>query len=501
MRVLLVDVPDVVADPLTTQLAGRAEVTTLSADLLDPSAPLATEHDVVVHGLGSGSDEDDQLLRSTLGTWNLLHSLPRGRYVQLSTMQVFDGYDDGWDVRENWQPRPTTDPYVLACHLGELTGRDLTRGRDLTTVTVRLDEVVSKERFAAGPVGPRWLHLDDAVSAVLRAIHADLGDQAHGRWAMLHAVRGDGRFSPGSAEKDFGFRAEHTSPTHDGPNRPSLPTLAPVTGLQRPERITLYGAGGPLGAATLPLVTERALVRATDVTDLAELARRPPQSEGAPVPSPLSAPHENLVVDVSDAEQVRAAAVDADCLVNLSVVRVDTRVAFAVNLLGAWHTVRAAVSEGVPRVVQTGPTLAIAPYPWGSTHDRRVDGTQDFRSGDWIYLLTKMLGQEVCRIVAEAHGLACPVLLYCGFSVDPATRRARSGTGQPHSFSVSWADAGRSVVAAMDVERLDEPSPVVNILAPQPHDAWTVDRARRILGWQAEERLDELWFHPRVRQG
>lgn len=500
MRVLLVDVPALVAEPLRTRLAGQVEVTTYTGDLLDSQADHASDHDVVIHALGVGTDDRDRLLRSTFGTWNLLHTGPRRRYIQLSSMAVFTGYDQGWDVRESWHPRPTTDPHALACHLGEMTSRDLTRGRDLASLVLRLDEVVGAERFEAGPVDPYWLHVDDAVSAIITALHTEIEDHRHGHWAPLHAVRGDGRYRLGEfAREPYGYRAAHLSPSRITATAPNMPSLTPVTELTRPERITLYGAGGPIGAAALDLLTDRSFVRATDVLALSEIASRPPQSPGAPMPRPLSAPHEDLVVDITDAEQVRAAAVDADCLVNLSVVREQPALAFAVNMLGAWHVAKAAVAEGVQRIVHTGPTIAIASYPWGSKEDGRIDGTQDFRSGGWIYLLTKMLGQEITRIAAEEHQIASPILLYCGFALSPPARRQnRGGYNQANGFTVSWHDSGRSIVSALDVDRLPEPAPIINITAPSPHGQWPADRARDILGWEAEERLDFLWQLPQV---
>lgn len=497
MRVLLVDVPTHLADPLRAQLAGQAEITTYTGDLLDPQADHAPDHEVVIHALGVGTDDEDRLLRSTFGTWNLLHTGPRRRYIQLSSLAVFAGLDDGWDVRESWHPRPTTDPRALACHLGEMTSRDLTRGRDLASLVLRLDEVVSADRFAAGPVEPRWLHIDDAVTAIVTALRADLGDHPHGHWAPLHAVRGDGRYRLGDfAREPYGYRASHQSPSRPPAEAPRMPSIAPVTGLTRPERITLYGAGGPIGAAALELLADRPFIRATDVSALAEIANRPPQSTGAPRPTPLPAPHENLVVDITDADQVRAAAVGADCLVNLSVVRENPTLAFKVNMLGAWHVAQAAVAEGIQRIVHTGPTVSIAPYPWGSKEDGRIDGTQDFRSGGWIYLLTKMLGQEINRIVAEEHGIASPILLYCGFALTPPARRQVHGFTQSNGFTVSWHDSGRSIVAAVDVDQLPEPAPIINITAPSPHGQWPENRARDILGWEAQDRLDFLWQLP-----
>jgi len=505
MRVLLVDVPDDLAQGLRNTLGEDVTIDDLATDLLDPATTTGADHDVVVHALGRGSTDEDRLLRSTLGTWNLLQAKVTGRYLQLSSMRLLDGYDDGWAVMEHWLPRPATDAATLACHLGEMAARDLTRSRGIDTRSLRLDEVVAPEVFAAGPVQPRWLHLDDAVAAIALAITAELPTAGNpgsvtaprmASWEPFHVVRGGGRHRLGHLTR-LGFTPRHPHPDDTPvrpPRRPERP--APITDLPRPERITVYGAGGPMGVATTDRLLDREFVRATDKFDLTELAGRPPQSVGAPVPHPMPAPHEFVTVDVTDGEQVRAAAVGSDCLVNVSVLRDDVPLAFRVNLLGAWHIMQAAIAEGVRRVVFTGPSLSIAPYPFGQW-DRALDGTQTLRGGDWVYLVTKMLGQEVTRLLAEEHGIAAPVLLWVGFT---SAERIRSGGAatHPNDFCVTWRDTGTAMQAAIDVASLPEPSPVINILAPSPTDRWTTDRARDLLGWEAADDLEPYWWDERA---
>lgn len=506
MRVLFVDVPAEISTRVREHLDNDAIVEELATDLLDPAATSGAGYDLVLHALGQGEDDDDRLLRSTLGTWNLLQPMTTGRYVQLSTMQVFAGYDDGWEVREHWLPRPATDAVTMACHLGETASRDLTRTRNVDTRVVRLDEVVDAEAFAAGEtagaVDPRWLHVDDAAAAIVTALVAEIPAESdrqvapHGTWAPFHAVRGGGRYRLGQLSR-LGFEPAH--PAVDdrpvaAPRTPARPQ--PVTALPRPERITVYGAGGPMGVATTDSLMDRAFVRATDKFGLDVLEARPPQSAGAPVPHALPEPHEFVEVDVTDGAQVRAAAVGSDCLVNVSVLRQDVVLAFRVNMLGAWHVMQAAIAEGIRKVVHTGPALSIAPFP-AAQWDRALDGTQFLRGGDWVYLLSKLLGQEVVRLLAEEHGIAAPVLLWVGFT--SPERLAESGPApHPNDFCVTWADTGVAMRAAVDVASLPEPSPVINILAPSPTDRWTTDRARDLLGWEASDSLEPYWWDVRA---
>lgn len=510
MRVLLVDVPTDLATGLRERLGEDVTIDDLTTDLLDPSTTTGAHHDVVVHALGQGVSDEDRLLRSTLGTWNLLQPMSTGRYVQLSTMDVHDGYDDGWEVRELWLPRPATDATTLACHLGELTGRDLTRSRSVDTRVVRLDTVVGPQEWGDGPVpgeaaGRRWLHLDDAVAAIAVVVTATFPAAVRpsgpvtprlGTWEPYHAVRGGGRYRLVGLSH-LGFVPAHPCPDDTAVPAPRTPIRpAPLTDLSRPERITVYGAGGPMGVATTDRLLDREFVRATDRFDLAGLAGRPPQSPGAPVPHPLPAPHEFVAVDVTDGDQVRRAAEGSDCLVNVSVLRDDVPLAFRVNLIGAWHVMQAAIAEGIRRVVYTGPSLSIATFPFAHW-DRALDGTQQFRGDDWVYLVTKMLGQEVTRLLAEEHGIAAPVLLWVGFTA-PERVAGGGAAGHPNDFCVTWADTGLAMRAAIDVAALPEPSPVINILAPSPTDRWTTDRARDLLGWEASDDLEPYWWDSRA---
>ncbi|MDN5726572.1 MAG: NAD-dependent epimerase/dehydratase family protein [Propionibacteriales bacterium] len=482
MRVLLVDVPDILLPGLRKALGGRHELAVADDELTDPAARHARDHDVVVHGLPTPSSDADAILRATLGTWHLFGSLTgRTRYVLLSSMRQFAGYDDGWAIDESWGPRP--DAEELSSHLAELLSREQSRRFDVATWVLRLDTVVPADAFAAGPVQPDWLHIDDAVSAIVAAIEreADRG------WRPVHVVRGDGARPLGRAGELIGWQPAHTR-TGTGHDQPAWPrTLGGLTDLVVPRRITLYGAGGPLGAAAVRAMINRPFLRVTDAEPVARTSARAPQAPGAPVPTPVPPPHEDLVVDVTDPEAVRRAAVDADCLVNLSVMRYDPIKAFTVNMLGALHVVRAALAEGVPRIVHTGPTQSDGEFPYGHLEDRDVSGSAPQRPGSWIYINAKMLGQEIVRVFANQYGLAAPVVLFCQFFVPGLTRPA-------HPFSLSWADTGRVLATASDITSLPEPSPVVNALAPSPHDSWSTRELEQVLGFVASDRADESWY-------
>lgn len=493
MHIGLADVPTPLRDAVRQALAGRHTV--IELDPSDPESVAGRHCEVVVHG-SARADLTTAVDRATRGAWHLIDAIAPRRYVQLSSMRVFDGYPSGWDVSEWWAPRPTTSQDSLVAYLGELTARELCRARPVEGIALRLDRVVDAEAFDRGPVQPDWLHLDDAARAVVAAIEDEQPPQAP-RWRVVHVVRGDesSRFS--SVPPPYGFQAEHTAtanatPADDaaGDSAPAYPHRpAPLESLPAPQRITVFGAGGPLAAATVEYLADGHELLLTDARPLAEVAAAPPQSLGAPLPSPPSPPHREQVVDITDAQAVREAARGADCLINCAVVRHVVDPAFAVNVLGTLHVMTAAAELGIPRVVATGPALVLAHHPIGYAEDREVDDDTPPRPGDDVYFLTKFLSAEITRIYAETYAIACPMLLFCGF-VSPGVPRDRP----VHPFSVTWPDSGRAMAAAATVSRLPEPMPTMHIFAPSPHGRYRSGKAQRVLGWQPQDSLEHYWY-------
>lgn len=452
MRVLLAGLPDILLNRLISKLDRSNDIAVFDGDLrnlADCTAVAAC--DLLIHGFSEHSDPLDTIHHATQGTWNLLTTTRARRYIQLSSMNVFSEYPPGWAIDENWVPRPGTDPMTLAFYLAEITSMELCRVHPIDALVLRLEGTAESAD----------------VSAIVRAVESPQWPKPHTRWRPLHAPI--------------------TKPTPVAtPQWPGQP--APLEDLPIPERVTVFGAGGPLSAATVTALADRRRLLLTDTRSLAEIAASR-KSLYPPVPQPPRPPHAERIVDITDQESVMSAAKDADCLVNCSVVRTDPTAAFRVNVLGAFTVMLAAVRFGIRRVVHTGPALVLAPNPIGYLDNRDVDELTPPRPGDDIYFLTKYLAQEICRIIAEAHTIACPILLYCGFA-DPANSAARP----PHAFSLSWRDAGHSMAAAIEVPRLPEPAPVLHVLADSPHGRYRTGRARDILGWQPMDRLDHLWY-------
>jgi nucleoside-diphosphate-sugar epimerase len=157
---------------------------------------------------------------------------------------------------------------------------------------------------------------------------------------------------------------------------------------------------------------------------------------------------------------------------------------------------RAAVAHDVRRVVQTGPLQTLLAHPAGYDADGAILPDVPARPGDNLYFVTKLLGQEVCRIFAEEHALEVPTLLFCNF-VDPAASPSDPADFFP--FAVSWADAGEAMRQAVRVPGFPGPFELLHVNADLPHGRYPNDKAKRCLAWQPRDRLEAFWMRGETR--
>jgi nucleoside-diphosphate-sugar epimerase len=417
------------------------------------------------------------------------------RFVLASSLRHLEAYDPAWSVAESWQPRPALDdPAALGTYLAEEVARQLALVEPIAVACVRLARV----RADGGTVAWDEVHAEDAATACVLAATASLGssepyarpEAAHGWWLFHAPGGGDHARMPVGAAHTIGYTPRHAcEPRHAAPA--STPRL-PVTVRPRPiRRVTVLGAGGPLGSAAAPHMQSAYVTRLTDARSLAEIrAANAPQSPGAPLPTVPDAPHEALICDVTDPMQVWHAIADADAVVNLTVIRHDVVGAFQVNFEGAWYVARATIAHGVRRAVHTGPALNLHDRPSGYGHDVDVPDDAPPRTGTWQYTVSKYLGQEVVRIAAEDHGLETPCLVFCAF-VNPDV--AKPVPGGPHPMSISWDDAGRALRHAVDAPSFPRPFDIIHLTADLPHGRYANEKARCLLGWAPRDNLEHLY--------
>jgi nucleoside-diphosphate-sugar epimerase len=523
MKVLLTDRSGLFGEALARALSTRHEVETfpLASGVDDPRAITAADLagiDAVVfrlpEPLPENADrraENNAVDFATRGIYNLLTRGHLKRFVLISNLRHFERYPIDWYVTERWAPRPTTDVNDLVPFLAEETVREVTRVIPTLPVVLRMGEIVDDATATNGDADPRWLHVEDAIQAVERALTFDPegGASDHG-WQVFHIVDGAGgsRFPLGAAgEAPFGYAPAHaitpaTFPSSDGDQNgqqraASTPKPRPRAADQ-PPRVVIFGAGGPMGAAAAKALAPDHQLRLTDIRSLAEIkSANKPQAIGAPLPEVYGPPHEDVIVDVTDPDQVAAAVQGMDVVVNCTVIRPDPVNAFLVNTIGAYNIVDAAVAQGIPRMVQTGPEQAILAHPAGYAADFGLDSNLPPRPGDNLYFVSKYLGQEICRVYAEETGIEIPTLLFNILLDQDETPQPPLGI---RPFTISRRDTGTILRAAVDVPTLPRPFIVMHGLADLPHGQYSNERAKTVLNWQPQDRLERFYRRPTLAE-
>jgi nucleoside-diphosphate-sugar epimerase len=386
-------------------------------------------------------DDLETLDHAARGTYHLARAAREAgvrQFILGSTLALFDACDPNWQVTERWRPQPQPTPALLATFLAERSLREVARETGLVATCLRLGNL------AQGGA----------------ALAAALTEPAQG-WSVRHI--------------EDGWRPA-------GVARPVPTPARPI------HKIVIFGAGGPLAAAAATELAPVYHLRLTDARPIETAAAGPPQSPGAPLPVQPAPPHEWRIVDVTDAHAVSAACAGMDAIINCTVVRPDPVAAWRVNLLGVQAVMRAAVAQGIKRVVHTGPFQVAQPGPAGYAWDDFVAADASPRPGTHLYIHTKYLGQELCRVYAEWYGLEVPALLFCNF-VNPDQPAGRS----LHPLTVSWRDAGVALRRAVEVATLPTPMEVFHIGADLPHGAYPNDKAKQLLGWQPRDTLAALY--------
>lgn len=437
--------------------------------------------------------DHDSLDHATRGTYLLADAAAKAkvaRFILGSSLRLYPpSLTARYRVDESWRPRPGSDLDSLCAWLGEVCTRETVRVTGTPAVCLRLGVVVDATS-ANQPFDPYWLHVEDAVQAMQRALDADLSDWSG--WGVAHISMAGERAALSSGRAAQG--PLRYAPRHDFANAsvsqtvsPARPSMTPIHA--RPiKRVVIFGAGGPLATAATAALAQTYALRLTDVKPIDELtATLKPQTPGAPLPTPPQPPHTWHVVDVCDAAQVMAACQDMDAIINCTVIRNDLTGAFRVNMLGAWNVMRAAVAHDIRRVVHTGPFMLGDRGRLGYDWDYDIVDDVPPRPGiAWLYFLSKLCGQEIVRAFAEMHALSVPALTFCDFR-NPDVHR----DPPLHPLTVSWRDAGQVIRCALEAPALPTPFEYFHIGADLPHSVYRNDKAKRLLGWQPRDAFED----------
>ncbi len=469
--------------------------TSTTDDLRDPAVATdaVADADAILHlaplytRLGT---EQETLDYATRGTYQLVLAAADAKVSRVilgSTLDLFATLWSRYRVDESWRPRPLPPLEQLCPYLAELATREVVRVTGTPTLCLRLGAVIDDEQAATQPFDPRWLHVDDAVQALQKAL-----DVKHEGWSVLHvAAKGERAAVPVAAAADkLDYAPQHDFrerwPAQPAFSTPSRPDPIPPRDI---KRVVIFGAGGPLGSAVASELAKEYTLRLTDVQPIDALVNAEPQSPGAPLPAALGEPHEWRVVDVRDGQQVRDACEGMDAIINCSVVRYGDENVFRVNTVGAYNVMEAAVAQKIHRVVHTGPFMLGDRGAFGYDWDERIVDDVPPRPGiGWIYFPSKRLGQAICRIFAGHYGLSVPALAFCEF-YNPDVPRSR----RLHPLSISWQDSARAIRAALEIDSLPHSFEYFHIGTELPHDVFSNEKAKRLLGWQPRDNFARLY--------
>jgi nucleoside-diphosphate-sugar epimerase len=245
-------------------------------------------------------------------------------------------------------------------------------------------------------------------------------------------------------------------------------------------KVLILGGNGMLGPWAVKAMKDRHDILLTDIND--------------PYPE-YKGDFQKLSVD--DIDGVVKAAEGMDVIVNLSVLRPHRQIAFDVNTMGNYAMMLAAREHRIKRVITTGPHFQMVGQQY---EEWDFDLTPDMppAPGTRLYAHTKALGQEICRVFSERHGIQVLTLLYYNMKHTwnlggPEAPPAYHEDMVP--FSTAWQDCGTAVQAAVEVpeERLASKNEAFFIFPDLPHRKHDNEKTRRVLGWKPRYQVEALW--------
>ncbi|OGG56096.1 MAG: hypothetical protein A3F84_01405 [Candidatus Handelsmanbacteria bacterium RIFCSPLOWO2_12_FULL_64_10] len=235
------------------------------------------------------------------------------------------------------------------------------------------------------------------------------------------------------------------------------------------KKVLLLGASGLIAPHIIPGLEAHYDLRLTDIK---------PHPDGKPI----------LHVDVTVYEQVLEAARGMDALANFTVNRPDPVLSFKVNTIGAYHVMRAAAELGIRKVLHTGPEMIIGEY----RHDFDV-GDVPQRPGTGYYFITKHLSMEICKVYARAYGIQTVCFQFN--TLGPRPTEPVSG----HDFlpfRIVWEDLVNACCLALEVESVPENFQAFNLHSFLPQRKYSIDKARRMLGYEPLEPVEKWYRRP-----
>lgn len=192
-----------------------------------------------------------------------------------------------------------------------------------------------------------------------------------------------------------------------------------------------------------------------------------------------------ISVDVTSYEQVLNASKGMDAIINLTVIRDDPVLSFEVSTKGAYHVMKAAAENGIKKVIHTGPQLVRSTYD----HDFDLEDPPSM-IGTGYYVLTKFLSLEICKIYAQEFGIQTVCFLFNGLGPKPTEPVSKQDFP---TFTVVWEDLQYACRLALEIESVPDNFQSFNLLSYLSHGKYTIEKARRILGFAPLERVEDYY--------
>ncbi len=175
----------------STDLHGRASGNITACNLEHDEATdiIVSGIDAIVHVGYEGQDGGETALVDyhTRRTYNLLYAAASAgvqRVVNISTLRLYERYEENLTVTENWRPLPVaSEPQLLACHLGEIVAKEFARDRLLRVLNLRLGFPFVAGNTAAANAGDQTAAVStaDITHSVARALRCELD-----YWQCVH---------------------------------------------------------------------------------------------------------------------------------------------------------------------------------------------------------------------------------------------------------------------------------------------------------------------------
>jgi nucleoside-diphosphate-sugar epimerase len=118
-------------------------------------------------------DDAEKIDHRTRCTYNLLRAAVDERVrgiVYLSSLRMMRGYEESFQIDEDWRPLATPASGGLSNYLGEFVCREFAREGRLDVIVLRLGEVVSAHGLAEEASNSAWVDPRDVAQAVSRAL-------------------------------------------------------------------------------------------------------------------------------------------------------------------------------------------------------------------------------------------------------------------------------------------------------------------------------------------